>query len=159
MLSADSSRPKDHTARPPCVPSLLFANISAIKHPSEWVNTWVAMIEPISLLSRQIATVTLNVTSSSSSSSESYTRNAKGPGDDESITLQNEINYGGQFSTDEQSIIWNGVGVIRVSKFTCEFRNALGKTIVLTDRQFADTEIEIESLRFSFHQICTVSCE
>ncbi|KOC61775.1 hypothetical protein WH47_03032 [Habropoda laboriosa] len=39
MLSADSSRPEDHTARPPCVPSPLFANISAIKHRSEWVNT------------------------------------------------------------------------------------------------------------------------
>ncbi|TGZ53013.1 hypothetical protein DBV15_00545 [Temnothorax longispinosus] len=36
MLSADSSRPEDHTARPPCVPSALFANISAIKH---WAET------------------------------------------------------------------------------------------------------------------------
>lgn len=35
MLSADSSRPEDHTARPPCVPSALFANISAIKHWTE----------------------------------------------------------------------------------------------------------------------------
>jgi len=35
MLSADSSRPEDHTARPPCVPSALFANISAIKHRAE----------------------------------------------------------------------------------------------------------------------------
>lgn len=35
MLSADSSRPEDHTARPPCVPSALFANISAIKHWAE----------------------------------------------------------------------------------------------------------------------------
>lgn len=41
MLSADSSRPEDHTARPPCVPSALFANISAIKHWAEWVNAWV----------------------------------------------------------------------------------------------------------------------
>ena len=51
MLSASSSRPGDHTARPPCVPSPLFANISAIKHRSEWVNTWVTTIEPIFLLS------------------------------------------------------------------------------------------------------------
>lgn len=35
MLSADSSRPEDHTARPPCVPSALFANIFAIKHRTE----------------------------------------------------------------------------------------------------------------------------
>lgn len=35
MLSADFSRPEDHTARPPCVPSALFANISAIKHWAE----------------------------------------------------------------------------------------------------------------------------
>ncbi|KYN04614.1 hypothetical protein ALC62_04606, partial [Cyphomyrmex costatus] len=37
MLSADSSRPEDHTARPPCVPSALFANISAIKH---WTDSY-----------------------------------------------------------------------------------------------------------------------
>lgn len=35
MLSADSSRPEDHTARPPCVPSAFFANISTIKHWAE----------------------------------------------------------------------------------------------------------------------------
>lgn len=52
MLSVDSSRPEDHTARPPCVPSPLFANISVIKHRSEWVNTWVTTIGPIFLLSR-----------------------------------------------------------------------------------------------------------
>ncbi|KYN31303.1 hypothetical protein ALC56_14184 [Trachymyrmex septentrionalis] len=47
MLSADSSRPEDHTARPPCVLSALFANISAIKHWTEKKEIIAAIISII----------------------------------------------------------------------------------------------------------------